>query len=65
MSELQLFRDYIQSETWRLGPYAGIDCNLTLCRLQHMYHRQPYSKADLNPMPQSTLFPCQRLRLGL
>jgi hypothetical protein len=23
--------DYMQRETWRMGPYAGVDYNLTLC----------------------------------
>ncbi len=44
-------------------PYAGVDNNLTLCslqsRLQHIYHRQPYARVDLNPMPESTLSLCQ------
>ncbi len=26
-----------------MGPYAGVDYNLTLCRLQHIYHGQPYA----------------------
>jgi hypothetical protein len=33
-------RDCIQRETWCMGPYAGVDYNLTLCPLQHMYHGQ-------------------------
>jgi hypothetical protein len=32
-----------------LGPYAGVDYNLTLCRLQHIYHGQPYARVDLIP----------------
>ncbi len=44
-----------------LGPYAVVDCNLTLCRrqsrLQHIYHGKPYAWVDLNPMPESTLSP--------
>ncbi len=32
----------IQRKTWRMGPYAWVDYNLTLCplqsRLQHIYH---------------------------
>jgi hypothetical protein len=48
-----------------MGPYAGVDYNLTLyplqCRLQHIYHGQPYSRADRNPMPESTLSPGQGL----
>jgi hypothetical protein len=43
-------------------PY-GIDCNLTLGRLQDMYHGQPYARVDLNPMPESTLCPSQGLRI--
>jgi hypothetical protein len=42
-----------------MGPYAGVDFNLSLCRLQQMYHRQSMG----NPMPESTLFPSQRLRI--
>jgi hypothetical protein len=42
-----------------MGPYAGVDYNLTLCRLQsrlqHMYHGQPYARVDLNSMPEPTL----------
>ncbi len=33
-------------------PYAGVDYNLTLCRLQHIYHGQPYARVDLNPVPE-------------
>ncbi len=39
-----------------LGPYAGVDYNLTCLtlsrlqsRLQHMNHEQPYARVDLNP----------------
>ncbi len=28
----------IQRKTWCMGPFAGVDYNLTLCPLQHMYH---------------------------
>jgi hypothetical protein len=35
-----------------MGPYAGVDYNLTLCRLQsrlqHIYHGQLYARVDLN-----------------
>ncbi len=52
-----------------MGPYAGVDYNLTLCplqsRLQHIYHGQPYARVDLNPTPVSTLSPCQGLEFGL
>jgi hypothetical protein len=56
----------IQSKTWCMGSYAGVDYNLTLCplqsRLEHIYHgRQLYTKVDLNPMPESTLSPSQGL----
>jgi hypothetical protein len=48
-----------------MGPYAGVDYILTLCplksRLQHIYQGQPYVKVDINTMPESTLFPSQRL----
>jgi hypothetical protein len=44
-----------------LGPYAGVDYILTLCRLQHIYHGQLYVRVDLNTMPESTLSPSQRL----
>jgi hypothetical protein len=43
--------------------HAGDDYNLTLYRLQHMYHGQPYAGVDLNPMPESTLSPSQGLRI--
>ncbi len=50
-----------------MGPYAGVDYNLTLrplqSRLQHNYHGhffgQPYARVDLKPMPESTLSPSQ------
>ncbi len=56
-----------------MGPYAGVNYNLTLCppqsRLQHIYHGQPYAGAalnpyarvDFNPMPETTLSPSQGL----
>ncbi len=54
-----LSRGRIQRKTWCMGPYAGVDYNLTLCtlqgRLQHIYHGQPYARIDLNPMLESTL----------
>ncbi len=52
-----------------MGPYAVIDCNLTLCRrqsrLQHIYHgqSQPNARVDLNPVPRSTLSASQGLRI--
>jgi hypothetical protein len=46
----------MQRETWGMGPYAGFDFNLTLCRLQsrlqHIYELG-------NSMPESTLTLCQ------
>ncbi len=27
---------------------AGADCNLPLCRLQHINHGQPYAGVDIN-----------------
>jgi hypothetical protein len=37
-----------------LGPYAGVEYNLTLCplqsRLQHIYHGQPYARVDFIPL---------------
>ncbi len=40
---------------------------LTICslqnRLQHIYHRQPYARVDLNPMPELTLSPSKGLRI--
>jgi hypothetical protein len=44
-----------------MGPYAGVDYNLTLCqlqsRLQDIYHGRPYARVDIKPMPESTLSP--------
>jgi hypothetical protein len=55
----------IQRKTWCMGPYAGVDLNLTLCPLQsrhqHIYHGQPYARVDLNPMPELSLSPSQGL----
>jgi hypothetical protein len=31
-----------------MGPYTGADYNLPLCRLQHIYHGQPYARDDIN-----------------
>jgi hypothetical protein len=44
-----------------VGLFAGVDYNHTLCRIQHMYHGQPYSRADLTLMPESTLSPVRDL----
>ncbi len=47
--------------------YAGVDHNLTLCsfqsRLQHIYHGQPHTRVDLNPMSESSLSP-RNFRFG-
>jgi hypothetical protein len=62
-----MVRGRIQRKTWCMGPYARDDYNLTLrvcplrSRLQHIYHGQPYTRVDLNPMPESTLFPSKGL----
>jgi hypothetical protein len=57
----------IRRKTCCMGPYAGADYNLFLCtlqsRLHHIYHRQPYARVDLNPMPESTLSPSQGLTI--
>ncbi len=43
-------RGRIKRKTWCIGPYAGVDYNLILCplqsRLQHIYHGQPYARAN-------------------
>jgi hypothetical protein len=50
-----------------MGPYAGVDYNLTFCplqsQLQHIYHGQPNARVGLNPMPESALSPSQVLRI--
>jgi hypothetical protein len=47
-----------------MGPYAGVDFNLTLwplqSRLQHNFYGQPYARVDLNPICQSRLYPPDR-----
>ena len=54
-----LFRDYMHynevesKKTWCNGTLCRSD--LTLSRLQHNYHWQPYARVDLNPMTESTL----------
>jgi hypothetical protein len=74
-SKRGLCRDCIQREIWCImGPYAGVDHNLTLCRLQSRlqpYSLQPHSyarvdlnpRADLKPMPESTFSLSQGLRI--
>jgi hypothetical protein len=43
-----------------MGPYAGADYNLTLCRfqsrLQHMYQGQPFASVDLKPYARGKLY---------
>jgi hypothetical protein len=60
-------RGRIQRKTLWKGPYAIVDYNPTIwslqCRLQHIYHGQPYARVDLNPMPESTLSSSQGLRI--
>jgi hypothetical protein len=52
-----------------MGPYAGVDYNLTLCplqsQLQHNYHRKPFVRVDLNPMLELTLNPMPESTLTL
>jgi hypothetical protein len=59
------YRGRILRKTWCMGPYAGVDYNLTLCplqiRLQHIYPGQPSARVGLNPTPESTLSPSQGL----
>jgi hypothetical protein len=54
-------RGRIQRKIWCLGPFAGVDYNLTFCPLQsglqHVYHGQSYARVDLNPMPKSAYSP--------
>jgi hypothetical protein len=33
----------------RMGPYARVDYNLTLCQLQHIHHGQPNARVDIIP----------------
>jgi hypothetical protein len=41
-------------------------CRSTLqSRLQHIYHGQPYARADLNPTPKSTISPRKGLCIVL
>jgi hypothetical protein len=50
-----------------MGPYAVVDYNLTLSRLQgrlqYIYHGHPYARVDLNSVPESTLSSSQGLRI--
>jgi hypothetical protein len=49
-----------------MGPYAGVDYNLTLCpiqsRLQHIYHGQPYAKVDFIPQSKLWIWPLGSLK---
>jgi hypothetical protein len=44
-----------------MGPYAGVDYNLTLCplesRLQHNYHGNPMPESTLPSLRQSRPYP--------
>ncbi len=58
----------MKRKTWFMGPNAGVDCNLTLCRLQSQL--QVYNiftmgnhAVDLNPMPEWTLVPSHVVRI--
>jgi hypothetical protein len=58
---LPTLRDHIQRKTWYMGPYAGVNYNLTVSplqrRLQHIYYGQPFARVDLSPIYQSRLYP--------
>jgi hypothetical protein len=43
-----------------MGPYAGVDYNLTV-HSRVVYNTFTYARVDLNPMPESTLSPSQGL----
>jgi hypothetical protein len=57
------YRGQIQRKTWRMGPYAGVDYNLTLCTLQsrlltHLPWATPCHESTLTLSPcQSRLYP--------
>jgi hypothetical protein len=40
-----------------MGSYTGVDYNLTLCRLQRIYHGQLYARVHLNHMFESNFIP--------
>ena len=54
-------------KTWCMGPYAGVEYNLTLCRLQnrlqHMHHGQPYAESTLNLCHSRLYPPIQKLQI--
>ncbi len=68
-SRLKLVQHVAQRQTRCMGPYVGVDYNLTLCplqrRLQHIYHGPPYARLGRNPMPESTSSPIQLGTLDL
>jgi hypothetical protein len=60
------YRGRIQIQIWCMGPYMPeLTITSPFCRLQsrlqHMYHGQPYTNVDFNPMPESTLSTWQGL----
>jgi hypothetical protein len=50
-----------KEKTWCVGPYAGVDYNHPLCPLPTHLQWEPYARANLNPMPGSTLARSQGL----
>ncbi len=52
---LKVARSWIQRKAWYVGPYAGVDYNLTLCRLQSRLQHHTMG----NPSPESTLTLCR------
>jgi hypothetical protein len=52
-------RGRIQRKTWCMEPYAGVDYNINLRRLQlqHIYHGQPYARESAITLCQSRLCP--------
>jgi hypothetical protein len=48
-----------------MGTCAGVDYNLILCPLRHIYHWHwaTYARVDLNPMLELTLSPSQGLKI--
>jgi hypothetical protein len=60
------FRQIPQHGVWCMGPFAGVDYNLTFCRIQHMmYHGQRFASESTSTLCQSrsTLNPSQGLRI--
>ncbi len=58
-------RGRIQRKTWCMGPNAGVNDSITSPNVHSrvdfntftMGIGQPYARVDLNPMPESTLYP--------